>query len=456
MKQGYVRRSGSSWGVGNMEDVPYARILREGWLLVLIVALLGAGGAYGVAKLLPETYASTSTLMLQVDSKEASLFERNQFSLARIRSYPELIDSPEVLAGIRSDLHLSADDYSDRDLRKMVSADNTTDTVLLVVRADAPTAQLSAAIANAAATHLSKLIQSTENSDADDRYQVNLTVVLPAVEPLAPVSPQTLAITGLGLILGLAVGGIVAVYRTVTNRNVITISDVRRLVGMRVIGRIPRRRRWWGSNADDESAAFDETVANVGVLGGADLSSVLVLTASDDAIGEEERSGLVRAFAAAGRTVTLVETRATPDASPETHSLADVLSWDDIDASEAQGRQYADPVPVPPAALEAGLPGLRAALRAHVDTVVVVVDAASVGLVRELADADTGVVVAVRSGSTTASALAALVTKLSFADVHPLGAVLTGASGHATGVVTETWRDPRAGVDDTATAFARP
>ncbi len=187
----------------------------------------------------------------------------------------------------------------------MVSADNTTDTVLLVVRAEAPTAQLSAAIANAAAAHLSKLIQSTENSDADERYQVNLTVVLPAVEPLAPVSPQTLAIVGLGLIVGLAVGGIVAVYRTVTNRNVITISDVRRLVGIRVVGRIPRRRRWRRSDDEDESVAFDETVANLGVLGGSDLSSVLVLTASDDAIGQAERSGLAAAFAAAGRTVTI-------------------------------------------------------------------------------------------------------------------------------------------------------
>ncbi|KIC59494.1 YveK family protein [Microbacterium hominis] len=426
-----------------MEDVPYARILREGWLLVLIVALLGAGGAYGIAKLLPETYASTSTLMLQVDSKEASLFERNQFSLARIRSYPELVDSPEVIAGIRSDLHLSAADYSDRDLRKMVSADNTTDTVLLVVRAEAPTAQLSAAIANAAAAHLSKLIQSTENSDADERYQVNLTVVLPAVEPLAPVSPQTLAIVGLGLIVGLAVGGIVAVYRTVTNRNVITISDVRRLVGIRVVGRIPRRRRWRRSDDEDESVAFDETVANLGVLGGSDLSSVLVLTASNDAIGQAERSGLAAAFAAAGRTVTILETRATSDAAAETRSLAEVLDGEDVDAAtgEAAGRQFADPLPVAAAALQDALPALRSTLRAHVDVVVVVVDAASVAVVRELVDDATGVVVAVRSGSTAASALSALITKLSFVDVHPLGVVLTGAARHASGVVTETWRD---------------
>lgn len=425
-----------------MEDVPYARILREGWLLVLIVALLGAGGAYGIAKLLPETYASTSTLMLQVDSKEASLFERNQFSLARIRSYPELVDSPEVIAGIRSDLHLSAADYSDRDLRKMVSADNTTDTVLLVVRAEAPTAQLSAAIANAAAAHLSKLIQSTENSDADERYQVNLTVVLPAVEPLAPVSPQTLAIVGLGLIVGLAVGGIIAVYRTVTNRNVITISDVRRLVGTRVVGRIPRRRRW-GRSSDENESAFDETVANLGVLGGADLSSVLVLTASDDAFGEAERNGLAAAFASAGRTVTILDTRATSDAAAETRSLAEVLDGEDADAAvgEAAGRQFADPLPVAAAALQDALPALRSTLRAHVDVVVVVVDAASVAVVRELVDDATGVVVAVRSGSTAASALSALITKLSFVDVHPLGVVLTGAARHASGVVTETWRD---------------
>lgn len=442
-----------------MEDVPYARILREGWLLVLIVALLGAGAAYGIAKLLPETYASTSTLMLQVDSKEASLFERNQFSLARIRSYPELVDSPEVIAGIRSDLHLSAADYSDRDLRKMVSADNTTDTVLLVVRAEAPTAQLSAAVANAAAAHLSKLIQSTENSDADERYQVNLTVVLPAVEPLAPVSPQTLAIVGLGLIVGLAVGGIIAVYRTVTNRNVITISDVRRLVGIRVVGRIPRRRRWRRSDDEDESVAFDETVANLGVLGGSDLSSVLVLTASDDAIGQAERSGLAAAFAAAGRTVTILETRATSDAAAETRSLAEVLDGEDVDAAvgEAAGRQFADPLPVAASALQDALPALRSTLRAHVDVVVVVVDAASVAVVRELVDDATAVVVAVRSGSTAASALSALITKLSFVGVHPLGVVLTGAARHASGVVTETWRDAGpVGADAGTVAAARP
>ena len=69
-----------------MEDVPYGRILREGWVVIVVLAVLGAGMGWLVTKLLPETYAATSTLLLRVDSTEASLFERNQFSLARIKS----------------------------------------------------------------------------------------------------------------------------------------------------------------------------------------------------------------------------------------------------------------------------------------------------------------------------------------------------------------------------------
>jgi len=426
-----------------MEDVPYARILREGWVLVLIMALLGVGAAYGVAKLLPETYASTSTLMLQVDSKEASLFERNQFSLARIRSYPELVDSPQVIAGIRGDLNLSADDFSDRDLRRMISADNTTDTVLLVVRADAPTAQLSAAIANAAASHLSRLIESTENSDADDRYQVSLTVVLPAVEPLAPVSPQVLAIAGLGLILGVALGGIVAVYRTVTNRTLITISDVRRLAGLRVIGRIPRRRRWRRGSDGEREAAFDEMISNVAVLGGSNVSTLLILTASDDAIGADERTGVAAAFAAAGREVCIVDARPVVDA--EAQSLTALLDRvaDGVEPGDLEGggRLFADAIPATAAQRERLMPAVITALAAHADTVVLVADAGATSLAREVMRDGAGVVIAVRSGSTSASALSALVTKLSFTDVHPLGVLLTGAPVHTAGVVTETWHD---------------
>ena len=251
-----------------MEDVPYGRILREGWVVIVVLAVFGAGMGWLVTKMLPETYAATSTLLLRVDSTEASLFERNQFSLARIKSYPPLVDSPEVIDAVRDDLDLDDDEYPDRDIRRMVSAENTADTVLLVVRADAPTAQLATDIANSAATHLSELIGETENDEDDARYTVALDQVLPAVAPLAPISPQVTAITGLGGIAGLALGAIVAVYRTTTNRRLRTISDVRRSSGLPVIGQIPRRSRLRQDANSGAAVAYEEAAGNLVALAG--------------------------------------------------------------------------------------------------------------------------------------------------------------------------------------------
>ena len=77
--------------------------------VIVVLAVFGAGMGWLVTKMLPETYAATSTLLLRVDSTEASLFERNQFSLARIKSYPPLVDSPEVIDAVRDDLDLDDD-----------------------------------------------------------------------------------------------------------------------------------------------------------------------------------------------------------------------------------------------------------------------------------------------------------------------------------------------------------
>ena len=44
-----------------MEDVPYGRILREGWVVIVVLAVFGAGMGWLVTKMLPETYAATST-----------------------------------------------------------------------------------------------------------------------------------------------------------------------------------------------------------------------------------------------------------------------------------------------------------------------------------------------------------------------------------------------------------
>ncbi|WP_449281769.1 YveK family protein [Leucobacter sp.] len=329
-----------------MDDVPYGRILREGWIIILVATILGGAIAFGITRPMPRTYAATSTLLLQVESTQTSLFERNQFSQARIKSYPVLVDSPSVVSGVREDLDLDPAQYSDRDIRRMLSATNATDTVLMDVRADAPTAEMAAEVANSAAAHMSDLIEETENDESDERYVVSLVQALPAVPPLSAISPQVLPITGLGIVTGLAAGCLIALYRTTTNRRLITIGDIRRASGLPVVGQIPRAPRfWWGRTRAGElqSSSYTETVSNVMALAGPAQQSIVVVPAEPDAIGADALVGLVEAYRRAGRLAHVLDTRPNRFPAGRFRSLDELIRPDDADAdAEEDARQDVD------------------------------------------------------------------------------------------------------------------
>ncbi|HKT57444.1 MAG TPA: Wzz/FepE/Etk N-terminal domain-containing protein [Microbacterium sp.] len=427
-----------------MEDVPYGRILREGWLIILIVALAGALAAFGVTKLMPKTYAATSTLMLRVSSTPDTLFQQNQFSLARIQSYPQLVDSPSVIDGVRSDLDLSERDYSDADITRMLSATNPSNTVLLVVEADASTAKLSADMANSAARHLSALIEETENTNGT-KIVVRLDVVLPAVEPLQPISPQVLAVTGLGLIAGLAIGAIVAVYRTTTNRSLRTSSDIRKASRLPLAGRIPRRSRAPRRNADLlRKAAFEETVGNLGSLGGLGVERYVLVSASPESLNESIFRGLVDAFDEAGARACVLDVRSDRDPDAGVRPLDEIVNLTggpvDEPAGDRDGSVFALSEPVRSAEIARRLPEACLRLRDDFEVVMVAADASASGLIERMAALESGVVIAVRNKSTMASQLASLVTRLHVMGIRPVGALMTHAPLGDVSAVAETWR----------------
>ncbi|WP_060926411.1 hypothetical protein [Microbacterium hydrocarbonoxydans] len=422
-----------------MEDVPYGRILREGWIVIVVLAVLGAGMGWVVTKLLPETYAATSTLLLRVDSTEASLFERNQFSLARIKSYPPLVDSPEVIDAVRDDLDLDEDEYADRDIRRMLSAENTADTVLLVVRADAPTAKLSTDIANSAATHLSELIGETENDEDDARYTVALDQVLPAVAPSAPISPQVTAITGLGGIAGLALGAIVAVYRTTTNRRLRTISDVRRSSGLPVIGQIPRRSRLHPESDNGAIAAYEEAVGNLVALAGGDMRTHIVIPASDGAIDDDAITGLLEAQRLIGATACVVDTREA-HVTGHGHTLNEVLDGGSISDGEDGHAVFVADEPLSLDTLVSELPDVVAAMHEEFDVVVVICEPGASALIEQLMAPGAGVIINVRHNATSATDLVAVTTRLRVMGIRPVGVVMLHTGTKSLGSIAESWR----------------
>lgn len=429
-----------------MEDVPYGRILREGWVVIIVLALVGAVGAWGLTRVLPATYSATTTLMLQVDSKDASLFERNEFSLARIKTYQVLVDGPEVIGGVRSELGAEVDGYTDPQLRQMISAQITDDTVLLQVGAEAPSAKLAMELANSSGRHLSALIRTMENTDVSSRPEVELVQVLPASEPASPDSPQVTAITGLGFIAGLALGAIAAVYRTTTDRRLLAISDVRRATGLPVVGQIPKLRRSPGELASEVRVSFQELIGNMPVLAGHSRDLYALVPASDTTVDEDALAGVLEAYASKGVLACALDLR--EGRGP----LASARSWDELLEESASGPGhlsqecdspngciYAVEGVVSASDLRYKVPSAVRALRARCDVVVVVSDSESSTLQAKLAQLGASFVVVVRHKG-AATELFSAVTRLRVMDLNPFGVLMMHAPRGARENLAETWR----------------
>lgn len=427
-----------------MEDVPYGRILREGWSIILVAAVLCALAAWGVTKALPQTYTASSTLMLQVDSSQTSLFERNQFSMARIKTYPALVDSQEVVDGVRADLGLSPEEFSDSDLRGLLSAEIKDDTVLMQVIAEAPEAQLSADIANSAARNLSELLEETENVDGDKQAEVTLDQVLLAVAPASPASPNVTAIMGLGLIIGFSLGAIIAVYRTTTNRKLLTVADVRKASGLAVAGQLPRPRR---QGADTESlslAPYQEAVGNLVTLGGSERRFYAVVPASSMALDDETLTGLREAYESLGTNACVIDVRSTPvrtrDARRTEGHREEEVRESEVRESPGKDSVFGADVPVStPGAVEKFLDEVRT-LRGNHDVVILVCDSSSTMLLEHSAREGAGVVIAVRHNVTLSADLNAVVTRQRVQGIRPVGVFMIHTPRGFTENVAETWR----------------
>lgn len=426
-----------------MEDVPYARIAREGWVLIAILALAGTVAGWGITRALPPTYGATSTLMLQVDSSQSSLFERNQFSLARVKTYPALVDSPEVIDGVREDLGLDPDEYTDATLRQMLSAENTEDTVLLRVRADAPTPDLAKDLANSSARHLSDLLESTENSERDGQYVLELQQVLPASAPQSPDSPQVTAITGLGLIGGLALGAIIAVYRTTTRRRLLTISDVRKASGLPVFGQVARFHRAGGGEDRTAMTTLQDALENITALGGSPRSLHMVVPASEAALDDEVLTGLLEAHASLGNKACVIDLRARPSTGEGARPWTDVL--DPVARSEVAGTHrephlYVSGDSAGAARLASTVPPAIEILRKEHDVVIVVCDSGSSALQEKLVGMGAWAIISVRRYATRATELLTAVTRLRVMNIQPIGVLMTHVPRGALENVAESWR----------------
>lgn len=193
-------------GVVRKSSFSAKALVRRGWWVVLLFALLGAGGAEVYNVLVPPVFEADAQLFVAPVANPASpadLNQANQFSQGIVKSYADLVTSPTVMRSVISDLNLQD---SPEDLATKVSATSPLGTVIINVSAQWGTPAMADGIANSAIKNVIQVISQLQNPS--DPSASGVRIVSGGVSSQKQVAPRKLVDLLLGLIGGLVVGSL--------------------------------------------------------------------------------------------------------------------------------------------------------------------------------------------------------------------------------------------------------
>ncbi|WP_334172073.1 polysaccharide biosynthesis tyrosine autokinase [Sinomonas sp.] len=219
-----------------MELRDYIRILRTGWVLVVVMALVGVAAAAVFSILSKPEYKASAQVFVSTQSggTVSDLVQGSTFTQQRVKTYAGLVTTPIVLLPVISNLHLS--ETSD-ELAKSVSATAPLDTTLIEISATSPDPVKAADIANGISESLTNVVQTIESTGTQSA-QVKLTRVEQAEVPSSPVTPNVPINVALGLFVGLALGIGAAVLRYTLDNRVRSDKDVEAISPAPILGGI--------------------------------------------------------------------------------------------------------------------------------------------------------------------------------------------------------------------------
>ena len=219
----------------------YLRVLRQHWLIVLILTLLGVAAAIGYTSRQTPLYQAQTQVFVSAqnpasDSTLTQLSESSTFSQQRVKSYATMATTSAVTLPVVTELRLP---YTAAELAGKIDASPQLDTVLINISVSDPVPATAAAIAAAVTTHLQSVVDDLEKSNARGQSPVKLTVTRPPTVPTVPVSPRVPLNIALGLLLGLGLGIGAAVLRDQLNTTVRGAGEVEQLTGSVPLGVVP-------------------------------------------------------------------------------------------------------------------------------------------------------------------------------------------------------------------------
>lgn len=229
---------GHSWGEGICVELrDYLRVLRKGWIFIVVLTLVGvaAAAAYSIVKT-PE-YQATSKVFVSIQSSGSisDLTQGGSFLQNQVKSYADVVNTPVVLQPVIAtlDLPINVDQ-----LAAQVSASSPLDTVIVEISVMDTDPRQAAEIANAVAASFENVVTGLVAENAEGVTPVKITLLQQALIPFAPSSPNVPLNIALGALVGLALGVGIAVLREALDTRVRNEHDVELITDAPIIGGI--------------------------------------------------------------------------------------------------------------------------------------------------------------------------------------------------------------------------
>lgn len=296
-----------------LEPQHYWRALVKSWLVILVLALLGGAAAYGYAQTRPDSFRATSSVFVSAaeGSDPTELLQGSSYTQNLVQSYTRLATSTVVLEPVITDLGL---DLTPVQLARQVTAENPLNTVIIDVTVVDPDRQRAADIANAVTRSLSSEARSLSPESAAGLSTLSVAPIAEATPPNQPVGPNRRLMTLTGLAIGLALGVVFALVRSVVDTRLRSTADVDELRVAPVLGTVGRRRRGSLAFADEPQGATADDFRRIRAqlqFSNVDSVARTIAVSSVSADDRESRAAvtldLALAYAERGQSVLVVD-----------------------------------------------------------------------------------------------------------------------------------------------------
>ncbi|HMQ32421.1 MAG TPA: Wzz/FepE/Etk N-terminal domain-containing protein [Chloroflexaceae bacterium] len=213
-----------------MQLTDYASVLAKRWWVIALTVLAAALAAYGVSKLIRDTYRSQAVYLAFANQADNGL---NIVLRNSMNSYRELVLQPDVLDEVSQGIGL---DIRGEQWMRDVNIQPRPDEQKIVIEVDAPTLDQSMAMADAVGARMVAAVNAI-NARLEGTARINVERIQQA--RLVAIQPNTRINVLAGALLGLIVGVLLAYVLEYLDDTLKSSGDVERFVGLTTIGAIP-------------------------------------------------------------------------------------------------------------------------------------------------------------------------------------------------------------------------